>query len=131
MNSPQPIIPQGTKMFRIRFHLGLGKHYKSWQISNKSEKIFIRPEEYSLIMYNCQLINKKNIAKKIFQGQNKTVCAWVLCERFELSPILNIKNLIYYNPRIAPHWTDEQMNDLDNLKFEKLYTHKKYIGIEI
>lgn len=109
-------------MFKVRFHLAKGINYKKWQITHGKKVEYVDPEKTSLKLINCKLKNKKNIAEKIFQGQNKTVCAWIECEKIEISSKENNSYQIFYNPKIAPFWRDHQNNNLDNQQFEIIFT---------
>lgn len=53
-------------MYKVRFHLKTGKHFKHWQV----------------IELNAKLINKPSVADKIYAGGHKAVCTWCLCELF-------------------------------------------------
>lgn len=113
-------------MYKIRFNLARGENYKKWQIKTTTSKYYLDPKKVNLIMEQCVLKNNKKIAKKIFEGENKSVCAWILCNKFSIKPIkpsfiINKANEIKYNPKKMPHWTDGK-NNLDDKKFEKIIT---------
>lgn len=112
--------------YKIRFHLLNGKNYRHWQVVKYGSIHYFDPSNTQLIMYNCTLYNNPNISKKIFGGKNKTVCAWVNCDDFELNPYsfeVSIDNLkkIDYNPRVSPYWMMDQ-NNIDGMNFSCLIT---------
>lgn len=88
---------------KVRFNLGRGTNYEKWKITypDKSVKYF-EPSEVIIIMKDCFLRNQKGTSTKIYDGDNKTVCAWVECKQLEVisnytdghNPI----NHIRYNP---------------------------------
>jgi hypothetical protein len=102
------------KRIKVRFNLGRGKNYLKWKIQYPSGVVkYIYPISCQLVMKNCQLKNSRKTAEKIFNGENKTVCAWVLCDditvkydRFEQfdDPELKLQRL-KYNPKRLPFWT--------------------------
>ena len=72
----------------------------------------------------CQLKNSYKIASKIFNGGNKQVCAWILCE--EIDVVIKNSNQsditgkrIKYNPRIQPNWLIDETN-VDGLKVNQI-----------
>lgn len=109
-------------ILKVRFHLGKGINYKKWQITSDKKVEYLDPETTNLKLINCKLKNKRNIAEKIFQGQHKTVCAWIECEKIEISSSTEKTYQIFYNPKIAPFWRDQENNDLDDRQFEILCT---------
>ena len=119
--------------FKIRFNLGWGDNYQKWKITNNSngEVIYLAPELFNLELSECTLRNQKGTAKKIHEGSNKTVCAWIDCEDIiirEVDPIVG-QMLLKYNPRVNPNWTCNDEN-VDGKKFKKLSTYKTNIYIE-
>jgi hypothetical protein len=99
-----------SKRIKVRFNLGRGKNYMKWKVEYPNKVVeYLNPTEVQLVMKNCQLRNHKGVANKIFNGANKTVCAWVLCEQIEIVTkdfkhydILSRK--LKYNPRVKPNW---------------------------
>ena len=103
-----------------------------WKVQYPNGMVnYLHPTSFQLVMKNCQLKNSKKTAEKIFNGQNKTVCAWVLCDDIEIREdnfITVEKNRIMYNPKKLPYWTSDK-NDppyyevcLDNCEFEQIHT---------
>lgn len=112
------------KKIKVRFNLGRGKNYMKWKIEGPLGVEYHSPTEVQLIMENCQLRNNRKVAEKIFNGMNKDVCAWIICDsiiiRFERFEKVWVKNRLKYNPRKKPYWTDYKDNDVDNKKFDKV-----------
>jgi len=93
---------------KVRFHLGRGPNYMKWKVESKEGIAYYDPEEYSLVMTGCTLKNYKKTAEKIYNGGEKVVCAWVLCNKVSIALLQNDvtnKHQIKYNPRILPNWT--------------------------
>jgi len=96
------------KSIKVRFNLGTGKNYMKWKIEYPDGKIeYHHPTDVQLNMHDCILKNYKTTAQKIFDGANKTVCAWVLCKQIEIrtnnfEP--ETQNKIRFNPRVQPNW---------------------------
>lgn len=105
---------------KVRFNLGKGKNYMKWKVQCGNQSDYYNPKEYNLFLYNCQLKNHKKTAEKINQGANKSVCAWILCDKIMLVPMwgmpqgLNMlgqncalpeaNTRLTYNPRVQPNW---------------------------
>ncbi len=110
---------------KVRFNLGRGKNFLKWKVSYPNGKVvYLNPKEVSLYMEDCKLINQQTTAKKIFNGANKTVCAWIECGSVSINSKINTlppSTLLHYNPRITPHWI---MNDMivDKMRFDSLFT---------
>ena len=95
-------------------------------------------------MQDVTLVNHKSVARKIHEGANKTVCAWLRPKRVEVGT-LNIDDLnkafdmmldmrkdgtlvqVMYNPREFPHWVDNSGNNLDGKTLRKAMTIGKLI----
>ena len=107
---------------KVRFHLGAGEHYKHWKIEYPNgDYQFIDPEKQNMVLYNCQLHNRKGTATRINSGGEKVVCAWVWCESISMWFMTDKGIEVYYNPRVYPHWMCNGEN-ADNWKFDKLQT---------
>ena len=65
------------KRYRVRFHLAKGDNYMKWQVFDRQSntKDYIDPDSKSIVMLECELGNHPTTAKKIYNGENKTVCA--------------------------------------------------------
>jgi len=123
-------------MYKVRFHLGAGEHYKYWQVKDVStnEKRYFDPNAYYLRLYNCVLKNNRKTAERIFLGENKTVCAWVLCEKYTISMENGIPSWyteLKYNPKVRPHWHfSNDVMCLDNMAFYNIFSkeNKLFVG---
>lgn len=108
---------------KVRFNLGKGKNYMKWKIWSKSGVEYHRPCEVQLIMKGCQLKNSRKTAEKIFNGMNKDVCAWVVCDsidiKFDNFEKVWFKDKLSYNPRKQPYWVFNSF-EADNDKFAKI-----------
>jgi hypothetical protein len=111
---------------KVRFNLGRGKNYMKWKIQSKTGVEYHSPCDVQLIMKGCQLKNSRKTAEKIFNGMNKDVCAWVLCDsidiKFDNFEKVWVKDRVRYNPRKFPHWVNYFDNDVDNCQFDKIIT---------
>jgi hypothetical protein len=107
---------------KLRFNLGRGKNYRKWKIEYPNSKpIYLDPSEVKLVLEGCLLKNYKKTAQRIYDGSNKTVCSWVICDNItinEPTPHLGGK-VISYNPKLKPYWVYEG-NDADNFTFETI-----------
>ena len=108
-------------MFKVRFHVAEGEHYKHWQIRTpiKGQKDLVEyadPSEVQLELVKCTLRSRPGVAKKVFKSQVRDVCGWVECEHVittYLDPI-TVEGLsrVTYDPKINPYWKIE--GDSDN-----------------
>ena len=121
--------------YRVRFHLARGENYMKWQITDThfGRVMYFNPDNVELVMFNCRLMNQRGTANKIHEGANKTVCAWIQCKDLMINLKRDIRGLpavnsgwsernldkvgaVSYNPRKAPHWCDENGNNIDKQK---------------
>ena len=99
-----------VKRIKVRFNLGRGANYMKWKIQYPNGEIqYHSPSEVQLVMRGCQLRNHKGVAQKIFNGGEKVVCAWVLCDEIEIvekdfTQFDTFCDRIKYNPRVQPNW---------------------------
>lgn len=116
-------------MYKVRFNLGRGKNYRTWQIALPSkEKIHFESKEVVLELKNPKLANSKKIAKKIFEGANKSVCSYIICEDVVIHKVGTIgfddikqATEVRYNPRENPFWV-ENGEDVDGKQYKALFT---------
>ena len=114
------------KTIKVRFNLGKGKNYMKWKIESKSGVEYHSPDDVTLVMKNCLLKNSRKIAEKIFNGENKTVCAWIVCDSISIInknediSVPSFLKLLSYNPRKKPFWTNNKNEDLDNKTAETI-----------
>ena len=104
-------------MFKVRFHLGAGEHYKHWQIRTprKGQADLVEyedPSKVQLELVNCTLRNKTSVAKKVLSSQVRDVCGWVECQHVITTYIdpITVEGLsrVTYDPKINLHWKVEQ-----------------------
>lgn len=112
------------KSIKVRFNLGAGKNFMKWKIERPNGEIsYHSPEDVQLVMVGCVLKNQKTTALKIFQGANKTVCSWILCEGIEIvdgtAKNMSDSERVSYNPRISPNWIYKG-EIADGMRFGKL-----------
>ncbi len=104
---------------KVRFHLAAGENFRKWQVRKGNEVSFYSPNEVNILMVGCKLRNHLSIAKKIHEGANKEVCAWVECQSVEIKSKgemqVDTSAPVSYNPRIAPHWVDSFGLNADDL----------------
>lgn len=119
-------------MNKVRFNLGRGENYMKWKVTYvNGDVVYYNPEEVQLVMEGCVFKNNDKIAQKIFDGSNKSVCAWVLCKDIKVTSEIKHTDITYqvsYNPRVQPHWVlgDEV---IDNCEYPRLHTLNKKIFI--
>jgi len=95
---------------KVRFNLGKGANFMKWKVQYPNGNVeYYSPTETQLVMKGCQLRNHKKVAEKIFNGGEKVVCAWVLCEEIDIRRETFIQfdvncDRIRYNPRVQPNW---------------------------
>lgn len=112
------------KSIKVRFNLARGKNYMKWKVEYPDKNVeYHDVSEVQLVMRNCKLKNYRNVAEKIYNGANKEVCAWVLCEDLSIKKEDFIKDEGYervrYNPREIPHWVYKG-EMADGLSFQTL-----------
>lgn len=115
--------------FKVRFHLAKGENYMQWQVRSISTKDvhYVDPDEFWMELDGCTLRNHPKTAVRIFSGDNKTVCAWIDCERVRIYTNKHIDKAgsdfadqLSYNPRVAPHWRDDSDSNVDNHKYDRI-----------
>ena len=115
------------KKNKIRFNLAKGENYMKWKVNHSDGRVsYLNPTEVQLILTKCQLNNNKRSAQMIFDGGNKVVCAWILCESVEIKrDKFNQSDLtgkrLAYNPRKKPYWTLYGLDvDMDMTTHDKI-----------
>lgn len=113
------------KNYKVRFNLGRGENYLKWKVTSPNGDVnYYEPNNVCLYMENCKLVNQKGTAQKIFDGANKTVCAWIECETLTIFEPLNAiasGTKISYNPRVQPNWVcDGEI--VDKGRYDVLYS---------
>lgn len=121
--------------FKIRFNLGKGKNFMKWKIVELDGTINYHdpydPSIGAIIITDGKLINKRKTAEKIYNGADKTVCAWIETSYYTHyhSPIIVRENSlqIHYNPKIDPYWKFNGENVDGNVYNLILFQGKVYI----
>jgi hypothetical protein len=104
------------KSIKVRFNLGRGKNYMKWKVEHPDKRVeYLDPNAIQLTLHGCKLKNNPKTAERIHQGQHKTVCAWVLCDRIEvtngsLRSFQSPDSWVYYNPKNFPNWVFQGQN---------------------
>lgn len=110
-------------MYKVRFNLGTGKNFLKWKITHPDGKVeYYEPYDVVLKMSDCFLRNQFGTAKKIFDGANKTVCAWVEAKDVRVLTQRQLEvgfEQVSYNPRVAPHWMCNGKN-VDGESYESI-----------
>lgn len=117
----------------LRFHLGAGENFMKWQVKTKNYVSYYDPEKYVIILSDCVFKNRKSVAKKIHDGDHKTVCAWVYgrllaVEKKECYPTPpQLFSQAFYNPKKAPNWLDKDGNDIDRSAADMVVTNGRNV----
>lgn len=118
---------------KVRFNLGRGKNYLKWKVQSGTESIYYSPEEVNILMTGCILKNNKKAAERIHQGENKNVCAWILCDEIYITRGMEAQTggeRLKYNPRVAPNWVADSAN-VDGAQYETVYSDgRQLFGIK-
>jgi len=121
-------------MYKVRFHLARGKNFMKWQIKylgtedGRDDRVsYVNPLDNQLAMLGCKLSVQPTAAKKIHDGANKTVCAWIECEEVQVLSVDRIKPneqdyRIRFNPRVSPNWIDENNTIVSGEQYQILFT---------
>lgn len=122
-------------MYKIRFHLGSGKHFKQWQVTNTAtgEKVYIDPQKFSLEMEGVTVCNRRSTAVRINEGGNKAVCAWIETAqppRFTPpNPQIESGNQLRFNPRHCPDWVLDGLVFNSGTKVGKLHSYQSRLYV--
>jgi len=129
-----------SSSIKVRFNLSAGKNFMKWKVEYPDRKPeYYDPKEFQLVLGGCTLKNHRKTAQKIYDGANKTVCAWVLCQHITLYKAGTFQineeyNQIKYNPRVRPNWMwDDEVMDGCSLHtmvsdVNRLYYHESWRG---
>ena len=119
------------RKFKIRFHLGAGENFMKWRVEDVDDKTvtFFDPSDFNAIIKDGKLYNQKSAAKKINEGANKTVCAWIMAKDYKLIKLFDneIQSEVKYNPRQTPYWTNNDGENLDGKEYKTMYITNKRI----
>ena len=119
-------------MYRVRFHLARGEHFRHWQIRDmgNGKRSYHDPDDMVLHMVNCKLMNRPNTAKKSYEGAVKSVCARIECE--DVDVLYEDRwwgEVVTYNPRVSPHWQRHGKLNVDGCVFRSLVTNGREVHI--
>ena len=116
-----------SKKIKVRFNLGRGVNYMKWKVEYPDGGVhYYHPEMIQMHMKGCILKNSRSTALKILNGNHKTVCAWVLCDKIEIfgtNVLWDNGRQVKYNPKVLPFW------NIDGSKFDSMYTFGKKLNI--
>jgi hypothetical protein len=116
------------KRYQVRFHLGKGENHGKWQVKSMAGVRYYDPATVSLTLLDCQLRNQPATAKKVYDGANKSVCAWIDCnEVLTAAPHTPAGLPVSYNPRVAPHWRDEAGENIDGKRIGLLRSNGRQL----
>lgn len=135
------------KQYRIRFHLQKGEHFQHWQIKDcdSGEVLFFDPATHLIHAEGCRLRNQPATANKIFQGADKTVCAWVDADRIHVTNTgrhgynaeyeANLRGTnppkVSYNPKVSPNWRNASGDNIDGATFRELMFCNRSVFVSI
>lgn len=125
-------------MYKVRFHLGRGEHYRHWQIRGGVGQVWhYDPGVYNLFLSGCTLISQQGAAQKVLKSGKKDVCGWILCETWsaifiddewleqladEEYPVDKLRR-VWYNPINDTDWhVQGYPNSVTGLTFPELIT---------
>lgn len=113
---------------KVRFNLSRGEMYMKWKVQFPTGEVkYLDPNKVRIEMIRCELKNSILSAKKIYEGGNKTVCSWVLCEILKVHNNKGFKDpelgeVITYNPRVSPNWLYKGIPS-DGYKFDNIISN--------
>ncbi len=117
-------------VYIVRFNLGAGVNYLKWKITSPLGVVeYLDPNKVSISMYGCKLVNQKSTAKKIHDGANKSVCAWIEAAEVHIghcSIDTSLLTKVSYNPRVTPNWVMNNEN-VDKHLIDALITQGRSI----
>jgi hypothetical protein len=115
-------------MYKIRFHLQNGKHYKHWQVIDKKGNVqYYNPNDYELEMFDCKLVSQPAASKKVHDSGVKDVCGWIKCEKINIAKSFRVVEsnccLLSYNPIFSTNWHLQGfLEPVTGQSFEQLFT---------
>ena len=127
--------------YRIRFSLTKGENYRKWRVVDTFNNTveYYDPDITFMYLYDCVLHNRPHIARTIFNGDNKLVCAWIDCDNIDIRNNDNKCDVIdyivgengyeiTYNPNIYYHWVDTRKDSdfvIDNKQISVIYINNR------
>lgn len=119
--------------FKVRFNLGKGVNFMKWKVTYPSGAVrYYEPSEVVLKLKNCKLVNRKGGAKKIFEGANKFVVAWVEADEVTVLKQTQLQvafDKVSYNPRVTPNWVLNG-EDVDGQEFEAMVSINRELFLQ-
>lgn len=110
---------------KVRFNLGRGTNYMKWKVQYPDGGVhYFNPDNIQMVMKGCILKNSRTTAMKIYNGEHKMVCAWVLCDTIDIRTedfTPDNGQQVKYNPRVLPFWNKDGVN-MDGSKIDEMYT---------
>lgn len=93
-------------MYRVRFHLAAGEHYRHWQVRGPSGSVtYHDPAAVSLTLRGCRLVVRPGAAARVHAAGVKDVCGWIECESVTVTPpLLPFGASVRFNPIESVHW---------------------------
>lgn len=116
-------------MTKVRFNLGKGRNFMKWQVKTGKRVRYYDPTQVQLTMIGCRLRNRPKTAQRIYEGENKTICAWVDCKSVTIQPIASHKGrrIIQYNPKVKPYWRSGNNRNIDNCRYETIVSVGRHL----
>ena len=103
-----------------------------WQITCSDDKsvIYVDPK-HEILLKGCRLINRPATARKVFEGENKTPCAWIACDEYVIlgTNDISIEGRLSFNPRKCVHWIDEDGINRDRAFYDLILCKQSGIFI--
>lgn len=97
-----------------------------WIVKEGNQSRVLNPDEVSLLLEGCRMVNRQSIAKAINRGADKRVCAWIEAEKLTILPageaIKDVTKYVRFDPRDTPHWIDEDDVNIDGNQYPSLLT---------
>jgi len=122
---------------RLRFHLGKGDNYQMWQLTTEQGVQYFDPHQWSFVLDDVKLVNRKSTAVKIHGGKNKTVCAWIAARSYKMLPStlfsdadVSSVNTASFNPKVRPNWIDKNELDIDGAELKRVQTINRNVYFE-
>ena len=117
----------------IRFNLGKGKNFLKWKVTYPTGAVrYYEPSEVVIKLKGCKLRNQVGGAKKIFEGANKFVVAWVEADEVKVLKQTQLEvgfDKVAYNPRVAPHWIVDGKN-ADGNEYEAIVSINRELFLQ-
>lgn len=96
-------------MYKVRFHIGAGSHFRHWQVEGPDGVEYYDPNKHSLVLKDCRLSNRRKVAEKVFSSQLRDVCGYAVCESVDVvEGVLEPEGrVVHFDPKVAPYWIVE------------------------